>query len=290
MRARLLSLFMLLLAVGCGSAEDKSEIVAGGNLRGSSAGTANKTSQNTSVVTAESIGMKFFTISPGSFNMGCTPELLDCRKGQKPAHTVTLTRGFQIQTTELTQGQYRAVMGENPSLLSSCGSGCPVERVTWYDAIEFANALSRNEGLKPVYSGSGVSIRWDKSANGYRLPTEAEWEYAARGGQATLHSASNEVSGVTLSDSNSGGRTHNSGAKKSNLADLHDMAGGVWEWCWDWYDGSYYSSSPDADPVGPASGVLRASRGGGGQLHGRARVDPTFGYDYIGIRLVRTSL
>jgi formylglycine-generating enzyme required for sulfatase activity len=243
-----------------------------------------------------SIGMKFVTISPGSFEMGCTAEQSDCNDDEKPAHTVTLSRGFEIQTTEVTQGQYRAVMGTNPSRFSSCGSDCPVEKVSWVDAIEFANALSKKEGLSPAYSGTGDSIRWDKSANGYRLPTEAEWEYAARAGKATLYSGSNEVGDVAWTKSNSSSKTHKVGTKKANAWGLHDMSGNVWEWCWDRYSGSYYSSSSVADPVGATSGVIRVFRGG------RWSNDPTFARVAFrdgsvpsyrsgsgGLRLLRTS-
>ena len=209
-----------------------------------------------------SIGMSFVTISPGSFVMGCTAEQTNCGDDEKPAHTVTLSRGFEIQTTEVTQGQYRAVRGTNPSWFSSCGSDCPVEKVSWVDAIKFANALSKKEGLSPAYSGSGDSIRWDKSANGYRLPTEAEWEYAARAGKATRYSGSNEVGDVAWTGSNSSSKTHKVGTKKANAWGLHDMSGNVWEWCWDWYGKSYYRSSSGADPVGATSGDYRVSRGG----------------------------
>jgi formylglycine-generating enzyme required for sulfatase activity len=227
--------------------------------------------------------------------MGCTAEQSDCGDDEKPAHTVTLTRGFQIQTTEVTQGQYRAVMGTNPSYFSSCGSGCPVENVSWFDAIKFANALSKKEGLSPAYSGSGDSIRWNKSANGYRLPTEAEWEYAARAGKATRYSGSNEVGDVAWTKSNSGKTTHKVGTKKANAWGLHDMSGNVWEWCWDWYINSYRSSS-GADPVGATSGGVRVVRGGSWfHLPPDARVAirswdvPTYrDYDF-GLRLLRTS-
>ena len=243
-----------------------------------------------------SIGMKFVTISPGSFEMGCTAEQSDCDADEKPAHKVTLTRGFQIQATEVTQGQYRAVMGTNPSKFSSCGLDCPVENVSWHDAIKFANALSKKEGLKPAYSGSGHSIRWDKSANGYRLPTEAEWEYAARGGKATRYSGSDKLGDVAWTRANSGKTTHKVGTKKANAWGLHDMSGNVWEWCWDWYGSSFYNSSPGTDPVGARSGGRRVLRGGSwGNEPANARVANRNGYDpdnrnvNLGLRLARTS-
>ena len=243
-----------------------------------------------------SIGMSFVTISPGSFEMGCTAEQTGCRDDEKPAHTLTLTRGFQIQTTEVTQGQYRAVMGTNPSHFSSCGSDCPVENVSWYDAIKFANALSKKEGLSPAYYGSGDSIRWDKSANGYRLPTEAEWEYAARAGKATRYSGSNEVGDVAWTGSNSSSKTHKVGTKKANAWGLHDMSGNVWEWCWDRYGPSSTLTTSGADPVGATSGVMRVFRGGswnsnptGVRVAIRDWSYPTFRSRAYGLRLLRTS-
>ena len=243
-----------------------------------------------------SIGMSFVTISPGSFVMGCTAEQTNCWHDEKPAHTVTLSRGFEIQTTEVTQGQYRAVMGTNPSRFSSCGSDCPVEKVSWVDAIKFANALSKKEGLSPAYSGSGDSIRWDKSANGYRLPTEAEWEYAARAGKATRYSGSNEVGDVAWTGSNSSSKTHKVGTKKANAWGLHDMSGNVWEWCWERYGSSSYRSSPGADPVGATSGDYRVLRGGSwfygptlARVAGRYRIHPIARANDGGLRLLRTS-
>ena len=250
----------------------------------------------TVVGSTNSIGMEFVTIDRGRFEMGCTPEQAGCANKEKPAHTVTLNRGFQIQTTEVTQGQYRAVMGENPSEFSTCGSDCPVETVSWHSAIKFANALSKKEGLVPAYSGTGDSIRWDERANGYRLPTEAEWEYAARAGQATLYSGSNEVTDVAWIKSNSGNSTHKVGTKQPNGWGLYDMSGNVWEWCWDWYGRSYYASSPGADPGGVSFGDERIFRGGSwysltdsARVGFRFKYKPTMRSYYIGFRLIRPS-
>jgi formylglycine-generating enzyme required for sulfatase activity len=247
-----------------------------------------------------SIGMEFVTISPGSFEMGCTAEEWNCGDSSKPAHTVTLSRGFQIQTTEVTQGQYRAVMDTNPSKFSSCGSDCPVEGVSWFDAIKFANALSKKEGLRPAYSGTGDSIRWNQSANGYRLPTEAEWEYAARAGKATRYSGSNEANDVAWTSANAGGGTQKVGTKQPNAWGLHDMSGNVREWCWDRYGHSYYRSSPGADPVGATyDNPQRVTRGGswrfdppGARVAARGLSTPAYRfstYGYSGLRLLRTS-
>jgi len=239
-----------------------------------------------------SIGMQFVSIVPGQFEMGCGLEESHCGVGERPVHTVTLTRGFQIQTTEVTQGQYQRVMGKNPSRFSSCGLDCPVDKVSWNDAIDFANALSKKEGLEPAYSGVDDGVRWDRAANGYRLPTEAEWEYAAGAGQATLYAGSSEPSEVAWMAANSGERTHSVGGKQSNGWGLYDMSGNVWEWCWDWF-GAYTRSS--SDPVGAPSGLYRVMRGGSWYVGPeRARVvarDRSYGGarygGIIGFRLVR---
>jgi len=217
----------------------------------------------------------------GSFQMGDIKNEGDNR--EKPVHTVTLT-GFSMGKYPVTQAQYEAVMGTNPSgFTSSPASGevqgnRPVERVSWYDAIEFCNALSIQEGLSPYYSIDKVNedlnnngndpYKWtitcNSAANGYRLPTEAQWEYAAKGGNGSpgnyTYAGSNTVVDVAWYSSNSGSKTHEVGKKAPNGLGLYDMSGNVWEWCWDWY-GSY-SSGTQTDPTGAASGVDRVVRGG----------------------------
>lgn len=146
--------------------------------------------------------------------------------------------------------------------------GHAILNVSWYQAVQFCNWLSEQEGLTPCYSESGPEIICDFSANGYRLPTEAEWEYAARGGNKSKgyrYSGSDDVDAVGWYSRNSGERmldrtTQAVGGKAPNELGLHDMSGNVYEWCWDWYGD--FSTEPQENPTGPSSGVRRVTHGG----------------------------
>jgi len=195
-------------------------------------------------------------------------------------HLVTLD-SFYIGKFQVTQKEWLEVMGSNPSCFK--GDNLPVEQVSWYDAIVYCNLLSIREGLTPCYSINGSSdpnhwgniptdenstwntVTCDWSANGYRLPTEAEWEYAARGGNKSKgykYSGSNDIGQVAWYDGNSGSETHTVGTKHANELGIHDMSGNVWEWCWDWHDENYHGKSPESSPRGAASGSGRVLRGG----------------------------
>ena len=185
-----------------------------------------------------SVGMKFVWIDPGSFRMGSD----DKRADEKPAHTVTLSKGFYLQTTEVTQRQWEAVMGTNRSHFK--GPDRPVERVSWQDAQEFLKKLNAKE-----------------KDSRYRLPSEAEWEYACRAGGPEPDEAAN-LDEVAWWAKNSSDATHPVGQKKPNAWGLFDMRGNVWEWVEDWYDSGAYAKSRQLDPTGPGSGVRRVVRGG----------------------------
>lgn len=203
-------------------------------------------------VFTNSIGMRFVLIPDGSFMMGSPPEETG-RDIDELQHKVTLSKHFYMQTTEVTQGQWRAVMGSNPSYFSKCGDDCPVERVSSQDAEEFARRLNRLEG-----------------GDMYRLPTEAEWEYACRAGSATaLANGEITVPGCGVDGKldamgwycgNANDATHPVAQKAPNAWGLYDMHGNVWEWCRDWV--GYYPSGHVTDPTGPETGPLRARRGG----------------------------
>jgi sulfatase modifying factor 1 len=209
------------------------------------------------------IASNMVKIEGGIFKMGSNDELYG---NTKPIHSVTVG-SFYIGKTEVTQELWESVMGNNPSKLK--GDQRPVEQVSWYDVIEFCNRLSEKENLKKAYSGSGDNIICDYNSNGYRLPTEAEWEFAARGGNKSKgykYSGSNNLDEVGWSLAyDSSGNLHPSGTSKvgtklANELGVYDMSGNVWEWCWDWY-GDYQSGS-QTNPSGPSAGYVRVLRGG----------------------------
>lgn len=184
------------------------------------------------------------------------------------AHEVEVS-SFLIAEREVTQSQWSAIMGANPSRFS--GSNRPVDYVSWYDAVRFCNALSVKEALEPAYEVSGTKVTWIKNASGYRLPTEAEWEYAARGGiygaitakplEKAGYAGGTDAGDVAWYNANSGKTTHEGTLKKPNELGLYDMSGNVWEWCWDWYED--YPLPKVQDPEGGTGATgLKVLRGG----------------------------
>jgi formylglycine-generating enzyme required for sulfatase activity len=207
--------------------------------------------------------IKLKRIPAGKFLMGSPVGVAEM--DEHPQHEVQITRPFYLGVYEVTQGQYRAVMGNNPS--GSTGSDdSPVKQVLWLDAVKFCNRLSEREGRKPYYrievDTQNVTIA---GGDGYRLPTEAEWEYACGAGTTTRYSFGDDENALgqyAWYGVNSGGRTHPVGAKQPNAFGLYDMHGNVWELCWDWYNPDYYKQSPLLDPQGPERAVFRVIRGG----------------------------
>jgi formylglycine-generating enzyme len=192
------------------------------------------------------------------------------------------TAPYDLAATPVTQAQYAAVAGRRPS--TAHGDRLPVEGVSWWDAVRFCDALSRREGLAPAYrlDAEAESIEWDRAADGYRLPTEAEWERACRAG--TTGARYGPLDDIAWHRGNSDGRIHDVGGKQPNAWGFHDMLGNVWEWCWDVYD-------PDA------YGTYRVLRGGGWfderwscRASVRRRSHPTFQIDDVGFRVARSIL
>jgi uncharacterized repeat protein (TIGR02543 family) len=245
-------------------------------------------------------------IPAGTFTMG-SPESEPGRSntaGRETQHTVTLTKDFYMGKYEVTQAQYEAVTGSKPSSYTTAvppetsTANRPVENVSWYDAVEFCNKLSEKEGLTPVYTITDAMVIPNWGANGYRLPTEAQWEYACRAGTATAYNTGDTISDDTgWYTSNSEGRTHSVGEKPANAYGLYDMHGNVWEWCWDWY--GTYESGAQTDPTGPNNsnaGYYRVQRGGSCSSSGQSLRSASRDYnspDYrtytLGFRVVRPS-
>ena len=203
----------------------------------------------------EVIDIKMISIPAGIFQMGS----IDGGDDEKPVHVVTLD-AFEINATEITQGKYKEIMGENPSYFSG-SDNLPIENVSWYDAVKFCNRQSEKAGLERCYDES----TWicDFSKNGFRLPTEAEWEYACRAGTKTEYysgDSKSELSRTGWYSGNSGSNTHSVGQKESNAWGLYDMHGNVFEWCNDWFGN--YSSASVTNPTGIQSGSFRVLRGG----------------------------
>ncbi|MBM3317974.1 MAG: SUMF1/EgtB/PvdO family nonheme iron enzyme [Candidatus Eisenbacteria bacterium] len=255
-------------------------------------------------------GGNFVLLQSDTFIMGSPTDEL-CRWGDETQHEVTLTRGFYVGVTEVTQAQWQATMGWNDSGFS--GPDRPVEGVTWFDAVSYCNQRSVAEGFTPAYMISNpgyegvhivsATVTWNQNANGYRLLTEAEWEYACRAGSVTAFCNGGISQCLCGSEpfldlvgwycGNSGSQTHDVGQKAANAWGLYDMHGNVWEWCWDW-KGDY--GGPAIDPTGPAFGAGRVVRGGSWvpftwdcRSASRSGYSPHIRYDLIGLRLARTA-
>jgi formylglycine-generating enzyme required for sulfatase activity len=237
----------------------------------------------------------------GTFTMG-SPVGEPRRSGSELQRQVTVSP-FYIGKYEVTQAEYEKIMGTNPSHFR--GANLPVERVTWFNAITYCNRLSEREGLSPAYTVNGQNVSWNRDANGYRLPTEAEWEYACRAGTTTAFFTG---SNITTSQANyDGNRPYNNNASgtfrertspvgsfEPNAFGLYDMHGNVGEWCWDWH--GEYARGEQTNPIGAASGPYRVFRGGGWNHAGdflrsarRGGLAPANRGEYLGFRVVRNA-
>ncbi len=234
-----------------------------------------KASYSDGVLTVNGVRYEFALVEAGTFTMGGTPEMQNPDNDEKPTYQVTLTKDYYIGKTEVTQALWKAVMdGENPS--SFKGDNKPIEQVSWYECQTFVSRLREATGKN------------------FRQPTEAEWEFAARGGNKSKHyqySGSDNIDEVAWYSSNSDEETHDVAKKKPNELGLYDMDGNVSEWCHDWY--GPYSSGHQYNPAGPARGSYRVNRGGSwyndakdcrSSFRGSATSD--YRDDVIGFRLV----
>jgi formylglycine-generating enzyme len=229
----------------------------------------------------------FVSIPSGIFLMGNN----DGEHDELPVHQVTIN-AFYISKYEVTQKEYAAVMGNNPSGFK--GDDLPVEMVSWYNAVEYCNRLSEKEGLQPAYQGEN-DITCNFSASGYRLPTEAEWEYSALGKKQSVYSGDDIADKAAWFNINSNGRTNTVGTKTANSFGLYDMSGNVAEWCWDIY-GAYNNESQN-NPTGAVDGKTRVIRGGHWgnndlniRITSRSQSTPVTRNSSIGFRIVRSFL
>ena len=330
MKRTVLFLLMFLLGfslVGCGreqarnnsnvESSDGAQTLDGAGSHGEN--TAGNRSEETTQEEAGRMGEEmapavknFVLIEGGTFQMG-SPETEAWRSQDEMQHSVTVS-DFYMSRYELTQAEYEAVMGENPSSFS--GGDLPVENVTWLEAVAYCNARSEQEGLTPAYEVADKSVSWNRSADGYRLPTEAEWEYACRAGTETPFYMENSPSAeeanyyghypymieenyfsqgnLTVQPGEYRQTTVPVGSFGANPFGLYDMHGNVGEWTWDIY--GEYPAESQTDPTGAQSGTRRVYRGGGWNDFAknmrcayRAMMDQDKGSFNVGIRLVRNA-
>lgn len=308
--AFILAVVMLFMLCACGKTDMETET----EFERTSVESIQETTDTVDVAqtdsTLEHISENFVLISGGTFQMG-SPEDEAWRSEDEAQHTVTVS-DFYMSIYELTQAEYQKIMGENPSSFS--GDDLPVENVSWLDAIRYCNARSEKEGLTPAYTIDGQTITWNRSADGYRLPTEAEWEYACRAGTTTPFNTENSISAkeanyyghypyeiednyfsqenLTTKPGEYRQTTVAVDSFSPNAWGLYNMHGNVGEWVWDYY-GAYDTETPD-NPTGAITGTLRVYRGGGWNDFAknmrsayRATLAEDKGSFNIGIRLVR---
>jgi formylglycine-generating enzyme required for sulfatase activity len=258
-----------------------------------------------SVAARASAASDFVLIKGGTYIMGSPSS--EAERGTDETQRRVTVADFYLAKSEVTQREYRELAGNNPSNFK--GDTLPVENVTWFDAVRYCNAISAKEGLTPAYTISGTDVKWDRSANGYRLPTEAEWEYACRAGTTTPFHTGKGISDSEANFMNSYGYNSDASGRvtggyrqetiavnsfKPNQWGLFDMHGNVWEWCWDWY--GEYGTSAAENPTGAVSGSYRVNRGGGWndfpkhiRSAYRAATPPDNGSFNIGFRLARNA-
>jgi formylglycine-generating enzyme required for sulfatase activity len=243
--------------------------------------------------TSASPGSDLIRIAGGPFIMG------DKDEADAPPHEVSISP-FLMDRNLVTQEQYEKLMGENPSRWKSPQN--PVEQIRWSDAVRYCNKRSEKEGLAPCYDLTTWKCNF--SAPGYRLPTEAEWEFACRAGTTTAYffgDSPAKLGNFAWFDKNAGGKPHPVGQKQPNPLGLHDICGNVWQWCNDFYKVDYYASSPKDNPRGPDTGENKVVRGGAWRFaadncrsgyrynESPGYADVCFGYDIYGFRCVKNA-
>ena len=234
----------------------------------------------------------FVVVPAGRFDMGQSDEDNGPGYNDAPKHPVTLSRPFEMMSAEVTAQYYASVMATSADQLSGCAN-CPATMVSWYQAATFCNELSKKQALAPCYRIDGFAVHWPEgvACSGYRLPTEAEWEHAARAGETA--SAPANIMDSAWFDENSNLKLQAIKGKRANAFGLYDMLGNAGEWVWDWQ--GEYPRSAVSDPLGPKTGDNRVFRGGNyrygkgeASFAFRSAYGPPVRVEYLGFRCVRT--
>lgn len=296
------AVLVLIGVVGCGDKPSATSSGGGAGSNGISGAvpapsdpkppvTAPQAATSTATLPAVTVPAGMVLIQGGTFKMGEKSEV------DAPVHEVSVS-SFWMDTHLVTQAQFEKAMGANPSRWK--GEKNPVEQVRWSDAVTYCNKRSELEGLQPCYDLKAWTCNFE--ATGYRLPTEAEWEFACRAGTTTAYffgDTPSKLGDYAWFDKNAGGHPRPVGQKQPNAFGLYDIVGNVWQWCNDFYEVEYYSKSPKTDPRGPAEGKTKVVRGGAWRVSAEncrsgyrynespGYADVCFGYDIYGFRCVR---
>jgi formylglycine-generating enzyme required for sulfatase activity len=245
--------------------------------------------------------LQMATIDGGSFMMGSKDDNQIAETDEQKQHKVVINT-FSINKFEVTVWEWKDYCKKTKKKMPATpawgwNDNNPINNITWVEAIQYCNWLSKQDGLKPAYAIAGPNITCDFAANGYRLPTEAEWEFVAKGGKKSkgyAYSGSNKIDDVAWHLKNSQKKPHVVGTKMPNELGIFDMNGNVWEWCWDWYNKDYYKIEDTNNPTGPARGENKTVRGGSwdSQLNylrnsNRVSTPPQKTHEFYGFRIAR---
>ncbi|SFA71068.1 Formylglycine-generating enzyme, required for sulfatase activity, contains SUMF1/FGE domain [Flavobacterium swingsii] len=257
----------------------------------------------TSYGQSKNLVIQMVKVEGGKFLMGSPDENKIAENDEQKQHEVTVGN-FEINKLEVSVWEWKQYCKKTKKKMPAkqvwgINDNYPITNITWNEAIAYCNWLSKQDGYKPAYTVVGPNIICDFTANGYRLPTEAEWEYAAKGGKKSknnIFSGSNISNDIAWQQNNSDKKPHAVGTKLANELGIYDMSGNVWEWCYDWYNKDYYKSEDGNNPTGPIRGEKKSVRGGSWdskesylRTSNRISTTPNRTYEFYGFRLARTA-